>query len=87
VRDALYADVVDKQWFARRPTPRRSRWWWIASGWRYWVSCSRLLLAFTVGHALLGLAVVIAAPHWPSAPSRCPLAPGAAARCWSRSGG
>ncbi|AHH94407.1 DUF2207 domain-containing protein [Kutzneria albida] len=59
VRDALYSDVVDKQWFARRPDTERSRWWWIGIGVAALGVVLTVLLAFTVGHALLGLAVVI----------------------------
>ena len=59
VRDALYADVVDKDWFARRPDADRTHWWWAGIGLTALGVALTVVLALTVGHALLGLAVVV----------------------------
>ncbi|MBB5891573.1 DUF2207 domain-containing protein [Kutzneria kofuensis] len=60
VRNALYSDVVAKEWFARRPDTERSRWWWGGIGIVALGIVLTVVLALTIGHALLGLAVVIA---------------------------
>jgi hypothetical protein len=59
-RAALYSDVVAKEWFARRPDTERSRWWWGGVGIVALGIVLTVVLALTIGHALLGLAVVIA---------------------------
>ncbi|MBP2476585.1 hypothetical protein JOF53_005457 [Crossiella equi] len=60
VRDALYTDVVERQWFTRRPDTERTRWWWVGLGLTGLGVVATLLLAFTTTYALLGLAVVVA---------------------------
>ncbi len=60
VSSALYSDVVAKEWFARRPDTERSRWWWAGITVAALGIVLTVLLALTIGHALLGLAVVIA---------------------------
>jgi Predicted membrane protein (DUF2207) len=59
VRDALYSDVVAKDWFARRPDTERSRWWWGGVGIVALGIVLTVVLALTIGHAVLGLAVVV----------------------------
>lgn len=60
IRTALYADVVEREWFKRRPDKDRSRWMWIGVGLAVAGAALTAVLALTVGNALLGLAVVIA---------------------------
>jgi hypothetical protein len=60
VSSALYSDVVAKEWFARRPDTERSRWWWAGITVAALGIVLTVLLALTIGHALLGLAVIIA---------------------------
>jgi len=59
VSSALYSDVVAKDWFARRPDTERSRWWWGGVTVAALGIVLTVVLALTIGHALLGLAVVI----------------------------
>ncbi|RZS44187.1 putative membrane protein DUF2207 [Herbihabitans rhizosphaerae] len=59
VRTAMYADVVERHWFARRPDTERSRWSWIGVGLLVLGVIATLVLAVTVGHALIGLALVV----------------------------
>ena len=60
VSSALYSDVVAKEWFTRRPDTERSRWWWGGVTIAALGIVLTVLLALTIGHALLGLAVIIA---------------------------
>jgi hypothetical protein len=59
VREDLYAGVVRREWFARRPDHERTR--WMLAGVLLAVAgvAATVVLALTVGQALLGLAVVI----------------------------
>ncbi|MGH3761708.1 DUF2207 family protein [Actinophytocola sp.] len=59
IREELYAGVVRHQWFARRPDHERTR--WLLAGVLLAVLgvAATVVLALTVGHALLGLAVLI----------------------------
>ncbi|MER7010891.1 DUF2207 domain-containing protein [Saccharopolyspora sp. NPDC000359] len=59
VRDALYADVVDKEWFARRPDADRNLFWWAGIGVTLGGAALTALLALTSSAALLGLGVVL----------------------------
>ncbi|MFD0201349.1 MULTISPECIES: DUF2207 domain-containing protein [Saccharothrix] len=60
VRDALYADVVAKNWFARRPDAERSLWWWVGVGVGVLGAALTVVLALVGGAALFGLVVVVA---------------------------
>ena len=60
VRDALYADVVAKNWFARRPDAERSLWWWAGVGVGVLGAALTVVLALVGGAALFGLVVVVA---------------------------
>lgn len=59
VRDELYAGVVRHDWFTRRPDHERTR--WLVAGVLLAVlgGAATVVLALTIGYALLGLAVVI----------------------------
>ncbi|PKW14525.1 DUF2207 domain-containing protein [Saccharopolyspora spinosa] len=59
VRTALYAEVVDKQWFARRPDADRNRFWWTGLGVIIGGAALTAVLALTSSLALLGIGVVI----------------------------
>jgi hypothetical protein len=59
VRDALYADVVTRDWFTHRPDHERTRWMIIGAAVVAAGIAGTVVLALTIGHALLGLAVVI----------------------------
>ncbi|MGP4019170.1 DUF2207 domain-containing protein [Saccharopolyspora sp. 5N708] len=59
VRDALYAEVVDKEWFARRPDADRNRFWWIGIGVTVGGAALTAALALTSSLALLGIGVVL----------------------------
>ncbi|RKT83255.1 Predicted membrane protein [Saccharopolyspora antimicrobica] len=59
VRDALYADVVDKEWFARRPDADRNLFWWSGIGVAIGGAALTAALALTTSVALLGLGVVL----------------------------
>ncbi|MCA1655130.1 MAG: DUF2207 domain-containing protein, partial [Pseudonocardiaceae bacterium] len=58
VRDAMYADVVSREWFARRPDHDRSLWSLVGVLLAVLGAVATVVLALTVGHALLGLALV-----------------------------
>ncbi|MEU4765393.1 DUF2207 domain-containing protein [Actinosynnema sp. NPDC023794] len=60
VRDALYADVVAKNWFARRPDAERNLWWWAGVGVAVLGAVLTVVLALAGGAALFGLVVVVA---------------------------
>ncbi|MEV8439862.1 DUF2207 domain-containing protein [Actinosynnema sp. NPDC051121] len=60
VRDALYADVVAKNWFARRPDAERNLWWWAGVGVGVLGAVLTVVLALAGGPALFGLVVVVA---------------------------
>jgi len=59
VRAGLYADVVSRDWFARRPDHDRTRWMVAGAVLAVLGIAATVVLALTVGHALLGVAVVI----------------------------
>jgi hypothetical protein len=59
VREALYADVVAREWFARRPDHDRSLWSLVGVLLAVAGLAATVVLALTVGHALLGLALVV----------------------------
>ncbi|MDA3627594.1 DUF2207 domain-containing protein [Saccharopolyspora sp. WRP15-2] len=59
VRDALYAEVVDKEWFARRPDSDRNLFWWSGIGVAIGGAALTAALALTTSVALLGLGVVL----------------------------
>lgn len=60
IRAAMYNDVVARAWFKRRPDRVRNQWMWIGAGVAVVGAALTVVLALTVGNALLGLAVVIA---------------------------
>lgn len=60
VRDELYADVVEKRWFVRRPDAERSLFWWAGVAVAVLGLVATVVLALTVGSALFGLAVAVA---------------------------
>ncbi|WP_308258478.1 DUF2207 domain-containing protein [Saccharothrix obliqua] len=60
VRDALYADVVAKNWFVRRPDAERSLWWWVGIALAGLGVAATVLLTLVTGPALFGLVVVVA---------------------------
>ncbi|MFJ6669531.1 DUF2207 domain-containing protein [Actinosynnema sp. NPDC091369] len=60
VRDELYADVVAKNWFARRPDAERNLWWWAGVGVGVLGAALTVVLALVGGAALFGLVVVVA---------------------------
>jgi hypothetical protein len=59
VRDRLYADVVEKRWFVRRPDAERSLFWWIGLAIAVLGLAGTVVLALTIGNALFGLAVAV----------------------------
>jgi hypothetical protein len=59
VRDAMYTDVVSRDWFARRPDHDRSLWSMVGVLLAVVGAAATVVLALTVGHALLGLALVV----------------------------
>ncbi|MPZ86295.1 MAG: DUF2207 domain-containing protein [Actinophytocola sp.] len=59
VRDELYAGVVRHEWFTRRPDHVRTRWMIAGVLLAVLGGAATAVLALTIGHALLGLAVVI----------------------------
>lgn len=59
VREAMYADVVAREWFARRPDHDRSLWSIVGVLLAFLGAVVTVVLALTVGNALLGLALVV----------------------------
>jgi hypothetical protein len=59
VREALYTDVVARQWFTHRPDRERGRWAMVGAGLVAAGVAATVVLALTIGHALLGLALII----------------------------
>ncbi len=59
VRDELYADVVEKRWFVRRPDAERSLFWWAGIVIAVLGVAVTVVLALTIGNALFGLAVAV----------------------------
>ncbi|MBB4911431.1 DUF2207 domain-containing protein [Actinophytocola algeriensis] len=59
IREALYTDVVKRQWFVRRPDHDRSLWSLVGVLLAVVGVAATVVLALTVGHALLGLALVV----------------------------
>jgi hypothetical protein len=59
VRDELYADVVEKRWFVRRPDAERSLFWWVGIAIAVLGLAATVVLALTIGNALFGLAVAV----------------------------
>ncbi|WP_033263401.1 DUF2207 family protein [Amycolatopsis vancoresmycina] len=60
ISDAMYADVVTKRWFSRRPDTARGRLTWLGAGVFTAGLVATAVLTFTVGYALLGVAVALA---------------------------
>ncbi|MET8852542.1 DUF2207 domain-containing protein [Amycolatopsis sp. NPDC004625] len=60
ISDAMYADVVTKRWFSRRPDTARGRLTWLGAGLFTLGLVATAVLTFTVGYALLGVAVALA---------------------------
>jgi hypothetical protein len=60
ISDAMYADVVTKRWFSRRPDTARGRLTWLGAGIFALGAVATAVLTFTVGEALLGIAVALA---------------------------
>jgi uncharacterized protein (TIGR04222 family) len=58
VRDALYTDVVARDWFTHRPDRERSRWTVAGAAVTVLGVAATVILALTVGHALIGVALV-----------------------------
>ncbi|MDX8037096.1 DUF2207 domain-containing protein [Lentzea sp. BCCO 10_0856] len=59
VRDELYADVVEKRWFVRRPDAERSLFWWVGIVIAVLGVVATVVLALTIGNALFGLVVAV----------------------------
>jgi hypothetical protein len=59
VRERLYADVVEKRWFVRRPDAERSLFWWVGIVIAVLGVVATVVLALTIGNALFGLAVAV----------------------------
>jgi hypothetical protein len=59
VRAAMYTDVVSRNWFARRPDHDRSLWSLVGVLLAVVGVAATVVLALTVGHALLGLVLVV----------------------------
>ncbi|SDZ38279.1 Predicted membrane protein [Amycolatopsis xylanica] len=60
VSDAMYTDVVRKGWFARRPDSGRGLLTWVGVGLFGAGLAATIALAFSIGHALLGVALAVA---------------------------
>jgi hypothetical protein len=59
VRESMYADVVSREWFARRPDHDRSLWSVVGVLLAFLGIVATVVLALTVGNALIGLALVV----------------------------
>jgi predicted membrane protein DUF2207 len=59
VRESMYSDVVTREWFVRRPDHDRSLWSIVGVLLALLGAAATVVLALTVGHALLGLALVV----------------------------
>jgi len=59
VRDRLYADVVEKRWFVRRPDAERNLFWWAGIVIAVLGVAATVVLALTIGNALFGLVVAV----------------------------
>lgn len=59
VRDRLYADVVEKRWFVRRPDAERNLFWWVGIVVAVLGVAATVVLALTIGNALFGLVVAV----------------------------
>ncbi|MFI7677849.1 DUF2207 domain-containing protein [Actinophytocola sp. NPDC049390] len=59
VREAMYTDVVKREWFARRPDHDRSLWSLVGVLLAVVGIAATVVLALTAGHALLGLVLVV----------------------------
>ncbi|MGW3958720.1 DUF2207 family protein [Amycolatopsis sp. NPDC005003] len=60
ISDAMYADVVGKRWFSRRPDTARGRLTWLGAGIFTLGLVTTAVLTFTAGYALLGVALALA---------------------------
>ncbi|MEV5720113.1 DUF2207 domain-containing protein [Amycolatopsis mediterranei] len=60
ISDAMYADVVSKRWFSRRPDTARGRLTWLGAGICTLGLVTTAVLTFTAGYALLGVAAALA---------------------------
>ncbi|WP_410661495.1 DUF2207 domain-containing protein [Amycolatopsis sp. lyj-112] len=58
--EAMYDDVVRRGWFSRRPDKGRSKLTWAGLGLVALGLVGTVVLTFTAGHALLGIAVALA---------------------------
>ncbi|MFJ5989990.1 DUF2207 domain-containing protein [Lentzea sp. NPDC092896] len=59
VREQLYADVVEKRWFVRRPDAERNLFWWAGIVIAVLGVAATVVLALTIGNALFGLVVAV----------------------------
>lgn len=59
IREAMYTNVVSRNWFTRRPDHDRSLWSTVGVLLAVVGAAATVVLALTVGHALLGLALLI----------------------------
>jgi hypothetical protein len=59
IRDALYTDVVARDWFTHRPDRERTRWAVAGAVLILAGVATTAVLALTIGHALIGLAMII----------------------------
>ncbi|MFD9895870.1 DUF2207 domain-containing protein [Amycolatopsis sp. NPDC059027] len=60
ISDAMYSDVVSKRWFSRRPDLSRTRLTWLGAGVFALGLVATAVLTFTLGQALIGVAVALA---------------------------
>ncbi|GAA0538314.1 DUF2207 domain-containing protein [Saccharopolyspora thermophila] len=59
VREALYAEVVAKDWFARQPGSERNLFWWLGVGIALGGAVLTAVLALTSSLGLLGIGVLL----------------------------